>query len=254
MKHSVSVLFLSLWLAGGWVHAQPASSEGVRESTDPGRAAEVERRAQEISGQRGTSPDASGSSETGVDARPQQQSSPRSSQRRSESLESEGASGTASTQEMPPEQEGAAGASGTERTAPQHPGGMMQGPYEMGPHHMGPEGRTDSGIDSSGGSAGDTEGTEYGSPPNMPSTSPSESPGTSGGSGQSDEVYIPPIIPEPGTEGGTSGTTITPGTSGDASDTESGGASGTSGSSSPGVTPEAPPYNDTLETPRLPSQ
>jgi Ni/Co efflux regulator RcnB len=52
MNTSVTRLFLVLMLASGWTWAQTASSDGVRESTDPSRAADVERKAQTMSGQK----------------------------------------------------------------------------------------------------------------------------------------------------------------------------------------------------------
>jgi hypothetical protein len=67
MKKSVSALFISLLFVAGWSQAQNAAQSagtgGIRESTDPQRAAEVERKAEEISGQSGTPSGASGPSE-----------------------------------------------------------------------------------------------------------------------------------------------------------------------------------------------
>ncbi|MEY3720632.1 MAG: hypothetical protein RL618_1151 [Pseudomonadota bacterium] len=60
MNTSVTRLFLVLMLASGWTWAQTASSDGVRESTDPSRAADVERKAQTMSGQSGSETGASG--------------------------------------------------------------------------------------------------------------------------------------------------------------------------------------------------
>ena len=48
MKRVVTPLFLSLCLLAGWTQAQTSSSGGLRESTDPARAAEVEQRAREL--------------------------------------------------------------------------------------------------------------------------------------------------------------------------------------------------------------
>ena len=59
-KISVTRLFLLLMLVSGWTWAQTASSDGVRESTDPSRAAEVERKAETMSGQSSSDTGASG--------------------------------------------------------------------------------------------------------------------------------------------------------------------------------------------------
>lgn len=58
MKQSATYLFLCLMIVSGGPYAQTSSSDGVRESTSPSRAAEVEQKAKEMSGQ--------SSSETGA--------------------------------------------------------------------------------------------------------------------------------------------------------------------------------------------
>ncbi len=60
MKKSVTRLFLLLMMVSGWTYAQTSSSDGVRESTSPSRADEVERKAEDISGQSSSETGASG--------------------------------------------------------------------------------------------------------------------------------------------------------------------------------------------------
>jgi len=60
MKLSVTRVIGLLMLVCGGASAQTASSDGVRESTDPSRAAEVERKAEMMSGQSSSDTGASG--------------------------------------------------------------------------------------------------------------------------------------------------------------------------------------------------
>ena len=60
MKISVTRLLLLFMLVSSGAWAQTASRDGVRESTDPSRAADVERKAETISGQSSSETGASG--------------------------------------------------------------------------------------------------------------------------------------------------------------------------------------------------
>ena len=60
---SITPLFALLMVLAGTAHAQRSPSDDVRESNDPGRAAEVERKAEAISGR-----SLEGSGESGKDA------------------------------------------------------------------------------------------------------------------------------------------------------------------------------------------
>ena len=60
MMISVTRLFLLFIVVSGWTWAQTGSSDGVRESTNPSRAADVERKAETLSGQSSSESGASG--------------------------------------------------------------------------------------------------------------------------------------------------------------------------------------------------
>ena len=87
MKKSVTRLLLLLMAVSGWAYAQTSTSDGVRESTSPSRAADVERKAETMSGQ--------SSSETGASG---QEVKPRKKLKKSKKKSSKrGAKGSAGT-------------------------------------------------------------------------------------------------------------------------------------------------------------
>ncbi len=132
MKRVITPLFLSFMLFAGWAQAQTSSSGGVRESTDPARAAEVEQRARELGDIGRPSPPSGGQS----------------------GAQSEGESGAASGAE-----------SGGQSVSPSDTGSGVPGP--TGTEDLsGPSGGTgDSTGDSTGATApGPKEGSEEGAP------------------------------------------------------------------------------------------
>ena len=97
MIKSVNVLFLTLLVSSGWASAQSTTTGGISESTDPARAAEVERKVEELSGQSAT-----GSSATGTQER-SSSGAKKKSERQSESgQESEGSSQSSGGASAPP--------------------------------------------------------------------------------------------------------------------------------------------------------
>lgn len=71
MKKSAPCLFLFLVVLSGGLFAQTSTIDGVRESTSPSRAADVERKAEDISGQ-----SSSATGDTGEDSKPHKKAQP----------------------------------------------------------------------------------------------------------------------------------------------------------------------------------
>jgi hypothetical protein len=97
---SITPFFALLMVLSGTAYAQRSPSDDIRESNDPDRAAEVERKAEAISGQRieGSGESGEESSETTeTDAAPSKSRTPREAR-------SEGESGGAQETDKPPSQ------------------------------------------------------------------------------------------------------------------------------------------------------
>ena len=100
MKKSVTRLFLLLMMVSGWTYAQTSSSDGVRESTSPSRADEVERKAEGMSGQSSSETGASGK-ESKPHKRAKKSAKKSHKQGASGSSGTKGSSGTSGVPELP---------------------------------------------------------------------------------------------------------------------------------------------------------
>ena len=97
---SITPLFVLLMVLAGTAYAQRSPSDDIRESNDPDRAAEVERKAEAISGQR-----IEGSGESGEEASETTESGATPSEPRTPGEErSEGESGGTQESDKPPSQ------------------------------------------------------------------------------------------------------------------------------------------------------
>ncbi len=95
MKKFVTRLFLLLIVVSGGSFAQTSSSDGVRESTSPSRAAEVERKAEGMSGQSGSDTGASGDETKPPKKKAKKVKKTKKSKQQSSRQDASGSSGTA---------------------------------------------------------------------------------------------------------------------------------------------------------------
>lgn len=160
MKKSATHLFLCLMAVSGASHAQTSTIDGVRESTSPSRAAEIEQKAEGISGQ--------SSSETGAAGKERRQhKKTKKSKKKSHKKEASGTSGASGSDTSSTYQRSSGSAEGSNQSS-----GSSTPEHETSGNASSPSSRPSASGSPSGSTS--TEGTAAGSAGSSNGGSPSD--------------------------------------------------------------------------------